>query len=763
MIKIYRKKVAWILMAGLLLGSLSGCQKKEAGSIKETTAQEGESRPGSDTTMPDKEPGKSEAMGRYRETKIELPEETENHMKCGFVRGESGNLELYTKEGDYYSETISDTFRYIYQNGVWERDEAWAGNDALKEKGIDLMYVTWGMDKAYYLGGTDSDYRYHLFKLEEDGNLTEQLEGVFEPEEGRDYGLLPPKFQVLEDGKILVYAYSEAYLYDVSGKRIFSMAKDFSGTTSDARGFSEGSEFVTVLDDQVVRYDLNSGKMTESIACDEIDGVRDSAELFGDGAGGIYMATETGLSHINKGGSMWEVLIDGSLNHMGMRSMYMTGFLEGDNEDYYGLFCSGDAGKGIMLFHYEYDPDMAAVPPSSLTVYSLKDNSTVRQAASQFQSEHPEVRVEVRTAVENGGSVTEEIIQGLNTELLSGKGADVLILDGLPAKSYIEKGVLMDLSGLVEEIESSGDMYNSLIDGLKERDGTLYHVPARFSFPLLIGEEETLKAYSSLESMAGYEGERPLVPVENYGNLLRLTANLRYKELFGREEGLADRELLIRYLETVKILGDANGAKTTFSEQEMEEKWTSNYVKENGIIDTSIQYDAGRADSAVAEADSFGILGIPFEVRRLHPGTVIVPAENLYLPSTLAAVNHSTANEELAKEFIRCLLSFDVQKEEFYDGFPINKKALAALIEVDKEGFSMGSGIGDYHISAEYPSKEVREELAAMADGLTVPIRIDQTVMQMVEDGARDYFDGKESAGQAADKILRTMSIYLAE
>lgn len=104
-----------------------------------------------------------------------------------------------------------------------------------------------------------------------------------------------------------------------------------------------------------------------------------------------------------------------------MRSMYMTGFLEGDNQDYYGLFSSGDAGKGILLFHYEYDPDMAAVPPSSLTVYSLKDNSTVRQAASQFQSEHPEVRVEVRTAVEDGGSVTEEIIQGLNTELLSGK------------------------------------------------------------------------------------------------------------------------------------------------------------------------------------------------------------------------------------------------------------------------------------------------------------------------------------------------------
>ena len=761
MIKIHRGKTAWILAAGLLLGSLGGCQKKAADTIEETRTQAGESMQGSETwpSEESKEPG---AMGRYAETEVELPGELENHMNCGFMKGESGNPELFTKEGDYYSEDISDAFHYVYQNGVWEKDEGWAGNSALKEKGIDLMAVTYGQDGNYYLGGTDSDYRYHLFRQEADGSLSECLEGVFDPAEGRDYGLIPPKFQVLEDGSFLIYEYHEAYLYEPSGKRRFSMAKDFSGTTSDARGFGEGNEFITVLNDQIVRYDLKNGQVTDTISCDEISGVREWAELFGDGAGGIYMATEVGLSHINKGGSLWEVLIDGSLNHMGMRSVHMTGFLEGEDQDYYGLFAK-EAGAGLMMFHYQYDPNLAAVPPSSLTVYSLKDHSTVRQAASQFQSEHPDVRVEIRTAVEGSGSVTEEIIQGLNTELLSGKGADILILDGLPADSYIEKGILMDLSGLMEELESSGDMYNNLFDGLKESDGTLYQVPARFSFPLLIGQEKAVQAYSSLESMKNYQGENPLVPTENYGNLLRMTASLRYRELFGNEGGLADRGLLIRYLETVKTMGEANGARTIFSEEEMEEKWTSNYVKEDGVIDNSIHYDAGRADSSTAVADGYGGLCIPAQVRNQNPGTLMVPAEDLYLPSILAAVNHSTANEELAKEFIRCLLSYDVQKEELYDGFPVNKRAMAAMTEIERENYSIGSGIGDYYISAEYPSKEVREEVSAMVDSLKVPVRIDQTVMQMIEEGARDYLDGKEGVDQAADKILRTMSIYLSE
>lgn len=370
--------------------------------------------------------------------------------------------------------------------------------------------------------------------------------------------------------------------------------------------------------------------------------------------------------------------------------------------------------------------------------------------------------MEVRTAVENGGSVTEEMIQGLNTELLSGKGADILILDGLPARSYIEKGVLMDLSGLVEELEGNGEMYNHLLEGLREHDGAVYQVPARFSFPLLIGEEKAVEAYSSLESMAGYQGEKALLPVVNYENLLRLTANLQYRELFEEENSLADRETLIRYLETVKTLGEANGAKTAFSEEEMEQLWVSNHVAPNGLIESAIQYDAGRFDSGIAEMSGFSSLCIPAEVRRLHPGTRMVPAGPIYLPSTLAAINRSTANEEMAKEFLRCLLSYEVQNEELYDGLPVNKKAMETRAETEKN-ISVGSGIGDYHISADYPSKEVRQEVKSMIDSLTVPVIVDETIMKMIADGSRDYCDGKENVEQAADKILRTMTIYLSE
>ena len=53
-------------------------------------------------------------------------------------------------------------------------------------------------------------------------------------------------------------------------------------------------------------------------------------------------------------------------------------------------------------------------------------------------------------------------IRSLNTERLNGEGADVLILDRLPVDSYIEKGVLMDISGLRDELVKDSGMLENI-------------------------------------------------------------------------------------------------------------------------------------------------------------------------------------------------------------------------------------------------------------------------------------------------------------
>ncbi len=763
----FGKHMARLLITVVAAWALGGCQKPSGSSegpgsrpVEDTGAGSSQEESGG---LENQGGDRQGAMGRYGETEVELPQETEDQSLVQFLRGEEGGLELYTAVRDSSGNT-AEAFRYRYVGDAWQRDEDWAGGRALADRGLDIMGVFYGQDGNYYLGGADENYTYHLLKMSPEGAAEEILEEAFCPAEGHDYGLLPPKIEVLENGNVLVYDYWEVLLYTPSCEKLFSMAKDFSGSDSDARGFCEGDEFVTFNQGSIVRYSLKDGRATETVDWSEVDDGRESTLLLGDGAGGIYAANEKGLSHINRGGTLWEVLIDGSLNHMGMRSLFMRNFITGDQDDYYGIFV-GEGGKGIHLFRYRYDRDMAAVPPTGLTVYSLEDNSTVRQAVSQFQSDHPEVRVEMRTAVEPGGTVTEEMIQGLNTELLSGKGADVLILDGLPVNAYIEKGVLMDLGILVEEMEASGDMLDNLLEGFREKDGGVYQVPSRVAFPLAEGEPEAVQAYKSLEAMAAYQGERSLTGIDNYENLLRKISRLCYEELFGKDMAVKDRVVLIRYLEGVKTLGEASGCQTAFTEAEMEEKMVTNHVAEDGLARDVVEYDRGVCDSGVEKMTGYSRLSFPAAIREKNPGCVMEPVGNIYLPSGMAGINRSTENQDMAEEFIRCLLSFEVQKEDFYDGFPVNRRALEFLTESDgRDNYSESVGYRDgYHLSADWPSLEVRREVAAMLETRTVPAVVDETVMKMIVEGSRDYFDGKRTAEQAADDILRKMSIYLAE
>lgn len=771
-----RNVLAWILAVGLAAGLLGGCGSN-TGKAGESQVPDGGSGQEEDQgNSPDQEvdrDGEPKAMGRYVETEIELPQELQGRSFLQLLKGKDGSLELYAAERGPSGE-ILDTVCYVYQEGaggvsedgdgtgegVWKRKEDWTGNEFMKERAMDLETVVLGRDGAYYLGGTDETYQYHLFRMEEDGSGTELLADVFRPEAGKDYGLIPPKFEVLDQGNILIYGYDQVTLYEPSGNRLCSMAKDFTGSTDDARGFSQGEEFVTILDGMAARYSLQDGKLIENISIDEVKGQKENLQLFGDGAGGIYLVSEAGLSHVSRGGTLWEVLMDGSLNHLGMRSLYLRRFLAGEHQDYYGIFTNDK--EGIQLFHYVYDPNTFSVPPKTLSVYSLEDHSTVRQAASLFQSEHPDVKVELRTAAEEGETVTEEMIQGLNTELLSGKGADVLILDGLPVNSYIEKGILMDLSEMMAELERDGNLSSNILDGFREADGAVYQIPARISFPLVIGGEKEIQAYESLQSMAEYQGDKPLVPAENYENLLRFTANLQYEELFGQEGGLTE-EKLVQYLETVKAMGEASGAKTTFSQEEMERELASNHVLKQGMAGDMIHYDMGKCSSGSQYMDGFGDLCIPAAVKRLHPEALMVPAGKIYLPSVLLGINRSGDEKELAMEFVRCILSFEVQQEDLSDGFPVNKKALDAMAESDKPGYSLGVGVEDYQLYAEWPSLEERKELAEMMKELTVPALVDETIMQMIVDGSVRYYEGNMSVEQAAGEILRKLSIYQAE
>ena len=66
-------------------------------------------------------------------------------------------------------------------------------------------------------------------------------------------------------------------------------------------------------------------------------------------------------------------------------------------------------GIDYQLLKYTYSPDTPAMPEKELKVYSLEDNSDIRQAISVYQKEHTDVYVNLEVGItgEDGATVSD--------------------------------------------------------------------------------------------------------------------------------------------------------------------------------------------------------------------------------------------------------------------------------------------------------------------------------------------------------------------
>ena len=80
-----------------------------------------------------------------------------------------------------------------------------------------------------------------------------------------------------------------------------------------------------------------------------------------------------------------------------------------------------------------------------------------------FQKKYPDVYVNIETGMSGDDSVTDtDALKVLNTEIMAGTGPDVLLLDGISEDTYIEKGMLEDLSGVLKDTDIMSNIKDEL-------------------------------------------------------------------------------------------------------------------------------------------------------------------------------------------------------------------------------------------------------------------------------------------------------------
>ena len=716
--------------------------------------------------------GKKEAMGKYVEKPVELPLKEDEEAAALTEDGGNGAV--------LYSRNMEDgTYKaYRYDGGRFEEEDASWLNSAIKSGGT-LSKVVKGEDGSLYALYGDENAMPHIIR--KDGSSSQEIEiPDLTVKDGNGIYPLIGGIRVDKEGNIClaVPVTGEAVMYDkeTGGKIRSFQGNQFSGLLAMPMDVKDNRILLASPDGSgLVCYDTGSGEVAEEIKY--ADMADDGILRLGD-SDDCILADSKGLHHLTMGGSMAEDLVDSGTSAFGIPQTNILDLAQIGKGDYTVLLSVQEtSGRSkYEMYRYVYDKEAKAEPTHTLRVYGLEESAAVRQAIAKYQQKHTDVRIEYKTGnAEEGTGTKADSIRALNTELLSGSGADVIMLDGLPADSYIEKGILADISGVLNEAGKESDMSDNIIKPYK-KDGKIYQIPTRYGIPLLIGGSSTTEAFKSAEALMDYMKDHAwddVMEQVDKESLMKLMLNMYYKDIVDKNKQI-DTKLLAQLMETVgKAEDNEEGSVTSIS------TWGSDEGQPESDWDVG-KFGSSDKKDTLSSKEMKGIQGmmVPYHYLR-REGASPSDVNGIFVPHDIAGINKASKNTELAEDFVKMLLSEEVQSIDVENGFPVNEQAMEAWIQSveetpDEEGGGLSIAVGrassdggEGEASGEevitFPHQSEVKSLAEIGKKLTVPVQKDDIIGEMILDGAKAYFDGGTTAEEAAEDIAEKADTYLAE
>lgn len=485
----------------------------------------------------------------------------------------------------------------------------------------------------------------------------------------------------------------------------------------------------------------------------------------------LYFVSHGGIFYHKQGGSSIEQLVNGELVSLGDGSTAFMEFARFDDE-HFMVFAVDSLGND-KCYSYEYDADASAVPEKQLNVYALADSAVLQQAISAFQKKNPDVFVKKTIGMTDDNGVTaEDAIKTLNTEIMAGNGPDVFVLDGLPADSYVEKGIISDISSIVEDADKKDGLFTNITDACKT-DGKVYQVPLRFYFTAAEWDSGIKEISGGPQEIADdiktlKEGNKPVMP-SFPAEMSLYTFYDAYSAAWKEGNGI-NSEALKNSLEAAKTLYDLDGYKE-------DERWSYGAVYSDMLYLGQIIYGTlGQGSNSRLTGDakvSIGTLTGVDDVMSMYGlesskagsfGLLSAGEQRAFVPVVSLGLADAAKDNEVAKEFIKTALSADGQ-HQMTNYFSINKKAYENECKNAKE-YSIGGSDGEgrsFGYEVKPLSEKQKKDLTAMLESLNTCMWNDRVVQDLVISEGVKYLQDQQSLEDTVSAITKKVQLYVSE
>lgn len=758
------------------------------------------------------------AMGRYMETVYELPQEMNRNgglnwlsdgslsvidFACGLFRSMDGG-QTWQQEDTVWFPMLQDVYCLAAAMGP----DGTVAASCIGEM-PEAAREAYGMPLA-----EDWEGNYCVFGMP-DGTV-KVVDFGFSQEEGSGIS----SFVFKEDGRLFAGDMSgrvyEVHVENASLKELFMAERavgymDFSGSVLMAVGYDRLYQYDLSREALLPQDETADAFLRQKLSDGTVSYTGGGYPLIvfgGEDEHTVYIACQDGLYRHARDGSVMEQVIDGALCTLGDASatLYKGKMLE--NQEFLIQY---NVSAGLV--RYIYDEEIPSMPDKEIRIYSLKENPEVRQAMTAWKKERTDLYVRYEVGVDEESGITEEdAIRKLNTQILAGEGPDVLILDGLPLDTYVEKGLLRDLSGLLGEMEEEDLLFSNLTEGFADGTGAVYAAPMCVRVPLLAGDRETLDRISDLAGageapgqmadegetgeasgqtadLAGFAEEMEQLRAEEpSGGLLGIYDPETLLRLFGMvsspawtdESGGIDEDAVAEFLYQVSRIYDAEQSGAVPEEVEALAKESEELIQ-YGIdpVELALQTNEnvlnisrGYARLACGYVDGIQLsLDCVTSVAReegLDYQVFAGQAGKVYIPEGLVGVSARTEQPEEAENFVRNMFSEKTQ-ENMGSGFPVNRAAFEEEFLFLEENESNGSMIlqnsdgTESELALYWPTDAERETFTGYVESLDTPAPPDSWLAELVYETGVRVLDKELSVEEGTEDIVKKAAIYLAE
>lgn len=393
-----------------------------------------------------------------------------------------------------------------------------------------------------------------------------------------------------------------------------------------------------------------------------------------------------------------------------------------------------------------------------------------QEAKKNYEQLHPNIEIKLQTGYTDDSHMEadeEKFVKNTNTAMLAGKGPDLLqsgeYVNILPTDNYVKHHLLVDLGEWMDKDSTfrKEDYFGNILDNSRTGKG-LYSMPLAFFLEGFAGDADAI-AQTGIQINDKTWSWNDFI---NTANQLAAASKVYPSALVsgGPENLLADIALdnYSLFVDTESRKGNFESASFTALMNQVKSMY------DNHIVTTDPRSKAYfRTIHINSPWDYLVSLREYGENMKYYmkPHAQETTAGGYFRPYKSISMNANSKVKEEAWDFIKFMMSGEIETPPTKAGFPINKKSFANQIkQLKEEGTVKAYEEGPLQGMAIKVDQAKLDQLESLVGGATHQVEIKSAkVNDIIVNESKAFFAGQKSADDVAKLIQNKVTTYLNE